>query len=111
MLCLIPILGGLLIVMGQHTRSEALLHHLRLEDQNSREPSAMESRLPHDITHLGTVWLPLPARSKAGWFFENIKESSRKIAQPLTSCLHAAQNRRYDAFGIAVTTRKSLTWR
>ena len=30
MLCLIPIVGGLLIMMGQHDRSEALF---RLEDQ------------------------------------------------------------------------------
>jgi hypothetical protein len=33
MLCLIPILGGLLIMMGQHDRSEALFHYFRLEDQ------------------------------------------------------------------------------
>jgi len=29
----IAILGGLLIVMGQHTRSEALFYYFRLEDQ------------------------------------------------------------------------------
>src|SRR4029077_2641807 len=33
MLCLIPILGGLLIMMGQHDRSEALFYYFRLEDQ------------------------------------------------------------------------------
>jgi hypothetical protein len=33
MLCLIPIAGGLLIMMGQHDRSEALFYHFRLEDQ------------------------------------------------------------------------------
>jgi len=33
MLCLIPIVGGLLIMMGQHDRSEALLYYFRLEDQ------------------------------------------------------------------------------
>jgi hypothetical protein len=33
MLCLIAILGGLLIMMGQHSRSEALFYYFRLEDQ------------------------------------------------------------------------------
>jgi len=33
MLCLIPIVGGLLIMMGQHDRSEALFYYFRLEDQ------------------------------------------------------------------------------
>ena len=35
MLCLIPIIGGLLIMMGQHDRSEALFYYFRLEDQVS----------------------------------------------------------------------------
>jgi transposase len=33
MLCLISIFGGLLIMMGQHDRSEALFYYFRLEDQ------------------------------------------------------------------------------
>jgi hypothetical protein len=33
MLCLIPIVGGLLIMMGQHDCSEALFYYFRLEDQ------------------------------------------------------------------------------
>ena len=33
MLCLILIVGGLLIMMGQHDRSEALFCYFRLEDQ------------------------------------------------------------------------------
>src|SRR4030095_7981263 len=33
MLGLILIVGGLLIMMGQHDRSEALFHYFRLEDQ------------------------------------------------------------------------------
>jgi transposase len=33
MFCWITILGGLLIMMGQHSRSEALFYHFRLEDQ------------------------------------------------------------------------------
>src|ERR1700741_3276972 len=33
MLCLILIVGGLRIMMGQHDRSEALFHYFRLEDQ------------------------------------------------------------------------------
>src|SRR6201985_2497982 len=33
MLCWIFIFGGLLIMMGQHDRSEALFYYFRLEDQ------------------------------------------------------------------------------
>jgi hypothetical protein len=33
MLCWISILGGLLLMMGQHDRSEALFYYFRLEDQ------------------------------------------------------------------------------
>jgi hypothetical protein len=33
MLCLILIVGDLLIMMGQHDRSEALFYYFRLEDQ------------------------------------------------------------------------------
>jgi len=33
MLCWIVTLGGLLIMMGQHDRSEALFYYFRLEDQ------------------------------------------------------------------------------
>jgi transposase len=33
MLCLILIIGGVLIMMGQHDRSEALFYYFRLEDQ------------------------------------------------------------------------------
>ena len=33
MLCLIPIIGGLLIMMGQHGLFEALFYYFRLEDQ------------------------------------------------------------------------------
>jgi transposase len=33
MLCLIPIVGGLLLMMGQHDRWEALFYYFLLEDQ------------------------------------------------------------------------------
>ncbi len=33
MLCWITILGGVLIMMGQQSRSEALFYYFRLEDQ------------------------------------------------------------------------------
>jgi hypothetical protein len=33
MLCLILIVGGLLIIMGRHGRSEALFYYFHLEDQ------------------------------------------------------------------------------
>ena len=44
MLCLIPIVGGLLIMMGQHERSEALFYYFRLEDQVPRNPPAAADR-------------------------------------------------------------------
>jgi hypothetical protein len=33
MLCWISMVGGLLIMMGHHSRSEALFYYFRLEDQ------------------------------------------------------------------------------
>jgi len=33
MLCWITILGGVLSMMGQHSRSEALFYYFRLDDQ------------------------------------------------------------------------------
>jgi transposase len=33
MLCLMLIVGGALVMMGQHSRSEALFYYFRLEDQ------------------------------------------------------------------------------
>jgi transposase len=33
MLCLILIVGGVLVMMGHHDRSEALFYYFRLEDQ------------------------------------------------------------------------------
>jgi hypothetical protein len=36
MLCWITILGGVLIMMEQHSRSEALFYYFRLEDQIQR---------------------------------------------------------------------------
>jgi len=36
MLCWILIVGGLLIMMGQHDRSEALFYYFRLEDQDRK---------------------------------------------------------------------------
>ena len=50
MLCLILILGGLLIMMGQHDRSEALFSYFRLGDQ------VPESHLLRQIDrHISTV--------------------------------------------------------
>jgi len=44
MLCLILIVGGLLIMMGQHDRSEALFYYFRLEDQVPRSGSEIRFR-------------------------------------------------------------------
>ena len=50
MLCLILIVGGLLIMMGQHLRSEALFYYFRLEDQvrsrNSKEQVKVSPMCP-----------------------------------------------------------------
>jgi hypothetical protein len=44
MLCLILIVGGLLIMMGQHDRSEALFYYFRLEDQVPETPCCGSSK-------------------------------------------------------------------
>ena len=38
MLLTIAILGGCLVMMGQHTRSESLFYYFRLEDQVPEKP-------------------------------------------------------------------------
>jgi hypothetical protein len=55
MLCLIPIVGGLLIMMGQHDRSEALFYYFRLEDQ-----------VPDEVHHAWSVNLLNSASSRLG---------------------------------------------
>ncbi len=58
MLGLILIVGGLLIMMGEHDRSEALFYYFRLEDQVPEthllrlieRHSAKESRIPREHT-------------------------------------------------------------
>jgi len=54
MLCLSLIVGGLLIMMGQHDRSEALFYYFRLEDQVPDPPCCDSSK--------GTSALPSCAR-------------------------------------------------
>ena len=49
MLCLILIVGGLLIMMGQHDRSEALFYYFRLEDQVPENSSAAADRKAHQL--------------------------------------------------------------
>jgi len=51
MLCLIPIVGGLLIMMGRHDRSEALFYYFRLEDQ------VPETHLLRLIENAHQLWL------------------------------------------------------
>ena len=45
MLCLILIVGGLLLMMGQHDRCEALFDYFRLEDQVPETASPARLRL------------------------------------------------------------------
>jgi hypothetical protein len=49
MLWMILIVGGLLIMMGQHDRSEALFYYFRLEDQVSRDPPAAAHRKTYQL--------------------------------------------------------------
>jgi hypothetical protein len=49
MLCWIFILGGLLIMMGQHTRSEALFYYFRLEDQVPEHQPVAADREAHQL--------------------------------------------------------------
>src|SRR6201986_4166088 len=58
MLCLILIVGGLLIMMGQHDRSEALFYYFRLEDQI---PETHLLRLIEKHISFAFVWEKLKA--------------------------------------------------
>jgi hypothetical protein len=49
MLCWILIGGGLLIMMGQHDRSEALFYYFRLEDQVPETSSAAAHGKAHQV--------------------------------------------------------------
>jgi hypothetical protein len=49
MRCLIPIVGGLLIMMGQHDRSEALFYYFPSGRSGYREPSAAADREAHQF--------------------------------------------------------------
>jgi len=54
MLCWISILGGLLIMMGHHARSEALFYHTQL----SPAFSAAQQNSTFDL-HKGALWRAL----------------------------------------------------
>ena len=67
-LCLIPIAGGLLIMIGQHDRSEALFYHFHLEDQvpESRLLRLIEKNVgfrtgifPESTKDVGEGWSPM----------------------------------------------------
>jgi len=49
MLRWISIFGGLLIMMGQHDRSEALFYYFRLEDQVPETPPVAADRQAHQL--------------------------------------------------------------
>src|ERR1700721_16544 len=66
MLCLILIVGGLLIMMGQHDRSEALFYYFRLEDQ-----------VPE--THL---WRLIEKHISFEWVRERLRDSYSEIGRP-----------------------------
>jgi hypothetical protein len=51
MLCSIFILGGVLVMMGQRARSQALFYYLRLKDQ-----------VPLNAAHLRSTYDPPPQR-------------------------------------------------
>ena len=60
MLCWILIIGGLLIMMGQHDRCEALFYYFRLDDQ---VPESHLLRLIDKHISFGGVPFRLPRRS------------------------------------------------
>ena len=53
MLCWITIVGGVLIMMGQHSRSEALFYYFRLEDQVPESHSPAVDRKAHQLWRVG----------------------------------------------------------
>jgi transposase len=66
MLCWITILGGLLIMMGQHSRSEALFYYFRLED-------------PVPETHLLRL---IEKQLRFGFVRERLKASYSEMGRP-----------------------------
>ena len=66
MLCWISIFGGLLIMMGQHDRSEALFYYFRLEDQ-----------IPE--THLLRL---IDQHISFGFVRQQLKDSSSEMGRP-----------------------------
>src|SRR5215471_10771731 len=62
MLCWIFVVGGLLIMMGQHDRSEALFYYFRLDDVQSARVSAFPR---HDLETKSLLlrWLSRLSRS------------------------------------------------
>ena len=63
MLCLILIVGGLLIMMGQHDRSEALFYYFRLEDQRAASALLRSKLLSVAVSSL---WPGLRSAREAG---------------------------------------------
>ena len=64
MLRWISILGGLLIMMGQHDRSEALFYYFRLEDQ---VPETHLLRLPGDAEGAADSFREARIGARFGW--------------------------------------------
>jgi hypothetical protein len=79
MLCLILVIGGLLIMMGQHDRSEALFYYFRLEKESDRAAALASAQ-----TEVRTRAV-LPGRAAA----QNLKRLVRFLSQPITPVLPA----------------------
>ncbi len=85
MLCWILIVGGLLIMMGQHDRSEALFYYFRLEDQ-----------VPE--THLLRLH-EKAGRSQDDSFLFFIRRAFIFAEEPLSPCFHSHSRGAIDSLG------------
>ena len=78
MLCWILNAGGLLIMMGQHDRSEALFYYFRLEDQVPETQPAAAHRKAHQLC--------LCARKAEG----QLQRDRAAVDRPRASATHSA---------------------
>jgi transposase len=102
MLCWISILGGLLIMMGQHDRSEALFYYFRLEDQ---VPETHLLRLIDKHVSLAFV------REKLK---ESYSDTGRPSIRPRAFAAHPADwlfIRRHQRAKLVEELRMHLAWR
>ena len=85
MLCWIAILGGLLVMIGQHSRSESLFYYFRLEDHIPENHllrlidrhvsfDFVRAKLKDSYSEMGRPWAHLGLSQRTNCALESISE-------------------------------------